>query len=185
MARKSDSDGDDTLPAPAGLDSMPQTLLPAAPAPAPKSLFKTLGAMALVSVLAAAAGGLYGLQIVPTITSLLEAKAKTSEPVPPTRYPEGSGLKDLTPIITNLAQPPETWIRLEASLVLTNKATPLPDVLVGEIANDVLAYLRTVTLKQLEGPSGLRQLGEDLNERVTIRSDGKVRELIIQTLVVQ
>ena len=101
------------------------------------------------------------------------------------RYPEGTGLRDLAPIITNLAQPPGTWVRLEASLVFNPKAGPLPDVLVGEIGNDVLAYMRTVTLKQIEGASGLRQLGEDLDERVAIRSEGKVRELIIQTLVVQ
>ncbi len=141
--------------------------------------------MALVTILAAAAGGLYGMQIVPIVTGLLEARAKASEPPPAPRFAEGAKLKDLAPIITNLAQPPETWVRLEASLVLDAKATPLPDVLVGEITNDVLAYMRTVTLKQIEGASGLRRLGEDLNERVSIRSDGRVHEVIIQTLVVQ
>ncbi len=55
----------------------------------------------------------------------------------------------------------------------------------GEITGDVLAFLRTLTLSQIEGASGLRQLREDLNERVAIRSSGRVRELIIQTLVVQ
>jgi flagellar FliL protein len=157
----------------------------AGPAAAPKSLLKTLGAMALVSILAAAAGGLYGIQIIPTVTSLLEARAKAREPSPAPRYAEGARLKDLAPIITNLAQPPETWIRLEASLVLEGKTEPLPDVLVGEISSDVLAYLRTLSLAELEGPSGLRRLCEDLNERVSIRSNGRVHELIIQTLVLQ
>jgi flagellar FliL protein len=184
MARNNDSDGEATLPPPAGFD--PATSLMAGPVPAakPKSLLKTLGAAALLTVLAAAAGGLYGMQAVSMVTTLLEAKPKTSEPAPASRYPQGTVLKDLAPIITNLAQPPETWVRLEASLVLDPKQK-LPDVLLGEIANDVLAYMRTVTLKQIEGARGLRQLGEDLNERVSIRSEGRVHELIIQTLVVQ
>ena len=48
-----------------------------------------------------------------------------------------------------------------------------------------LAYLRTVTLKQLEGPVGLEAIRDDLNERAATRSDGKVREFVIRTLVVQ
>jgi flagellar FliL protein len=182
MAMDSDQLEDGGLPEPAGL-TMPEPM--PGEASAPQSIWKTLGAMALVTVLAAAAGGLYGMQIIPTVTSLLEARAKAQEPPPTARYAEGARLKDLAPIITNLAQPPETWIRLEASLVLEGKTEPLPDVLVGEISNDVLAYLRTLRLSQLEGPSGLRQLGEDLNERVAIRSNGRVHELIIQTLVIQ
>jgi len=42
-----------------------------------------------------------------------------------------------------------------------------------------------LTIVQLQGGSGLQSLREDLNERVAIRSEGHVRELIIETLVVQ
>ena len=45
--------------------------------------------------------------------------------------------------------------------------------------------MRTLTLAQIAGASGLQHLREDLNERAAIRSDGRVRELILQTLVVQ
>jgi flagellar FliL protein len=58
-------------------------------------------------------------------------------------------------------------------------------VLAGEIAEDILAYLRTLSLEQIEGPTGLLHLHEDLNDRVAIRSDDLVEELIIETLVVQ
>ena len=155
-----------------------------APAAKPKTLLKTLLAVILLTLLAAGAGGFYGMQSVAMVTAQLEGKPKEAEP-PALRYPQGTLLKDLAPIITNLAQPPETWVRLEAALVIDPKTKQLPEPLIGEISNDVLAYMRTVTLKQIEGASGLRQLGEDLNERVSIRSGGKVHELIIQTLVVQ
>jgi flagellar FliL protein len=154
------------------------------PAEKPKTLLTTLIAVVLLTLLAGAAGAFYGMQSVSMVTTQLEGKPKESEP-PPMRYPQGTILKDLAPIITNLAQPAETWVRLEASLVIDPKLKPLPEPLLGEISNDVLAYMRTVKLKQIEGASGLRQLGEDLNERVSIRSGGKIRELIIQTLVVQ
>ncbi len=65
------------------------------------------------------------------------------------------------------------------------KALPHPEAVAGKIGEDILAYLRTVTLKQLEGPIGLEAIREDLNERAAIRSEGKVRELVLRTLVVQ
>jgi flagellar FliL protein len=45
--------------------------------------------------------------------------------------------------------------------------------------------MRTLSEAQIGGASGLQHLREDLNERAAIRSGGLVRELIIQTLVVQ
>src|SRR5271157_4863402 len=98
---------------------------------------------------------------------------------------EPSTLYDLPPIVTNLGAPQDTWIRLEASIVFDPKALPHPEAVAGKIGEDVLAYLRTTTLKQLEGPIGLQSVREDLNERAATRSDGKVRELVLRTLVVQ
>ena len=74
---------------------------------------------------------------------------------------------------------------MQASIVYDDKAVPKPQVLAARIAEDILAYMKTVTLAQIGGASGLEHLREDLNERASIRSDGHVRELIIQTLVVQ
>jgi flagellar FliL protein len=45
--------------------------------------------------------------------------------------------------------------------------------------------LRTVTLHQLEGPIGLENIRQDLNERAATRSGGKVQAFVIRTLVVQ
>ena len=58
---------------------------------------------------------------------------------------------DLPPIVTNIAAPADTWIRLEASIVFDAKALPHPEVVAAEIATDELAYLRTVTLSQIAG----------------------------------
>jgi flagellar protein FliL len=109
--------------------------------------------------------------------------AKTGEPAAPAAGP--STIFDLAPIVTNLGAPPDVWIRLEASIAFDPKTLPHPEAVAAKIGDDILAYVRTVSLKQLEGPIGLESVRQDLNERAMTRSDGKVRELIIRTLVVQ
>ncbi|MEI9915923.1 MAG: flagellar basal body-associated FliL family protein [Methylovirgula sp.] len=94
-------------------------------------------------------------------------------------------LVDLPPVITNLADPTSAWVRLEAAVVVDKQATTKPDVLGAEIADDILGFMKTLSLSQIGGASGLQHLREDLSERASIRSQGHVRELIIQTLVVQ
>lgn len=70
-------------------------------------------------------------------------------------------------------------------MVFKNGSLPNPQVTAAEIRQDIVAYARTVTLAQLEGPSALQHLRDDLNERASLRTNGEVSELLIQTLVVQ
>ena len=98
---------------------------------------------------------------------------------------EPSTIYNLPSIVTNLGAPQDTWIRLEGSIVFDPKVVPHPEAVAARIGEDTLAYLRTVTLRQLEGPVGLEAIRDDLNERAATRSDGKVREFVIRTLVVQ
>ncbi len=94
-------------------------------------------------------------------------------------------LVDLPPIITNIASPPDLWVRVEASVVIDGKAAASNDVLAAEIATDALAYLRTLTIGQIEGPIGLQNIRQDLADRAVVRSKGAVTELILKTLVLQ
>jgi flagellar FliL protein len=95
------------------------------------------------------------------------------------------GTLDLAPVVTNLAAPSDVWVRVEGSLVFEGKTLPHGEALAGQIAGDILAFLRTQTLAQIQGVAGLLHLRQDLNERVATRSQGQVREFIIRTLVVQ
>ncbi len=143
------------------------------------SVKQTIAATFVVTVIAAAMGALFAIPAAP-----VEANPKDDSAAGP-RAPATAGLFDMPPIVTNLGSPQDTWVRLEASIVYDAKALPHPEVTAGEIAGDELAYLRTVTLAQIEGPIGLQNVRQDLNERASIRSGGKVTELIIRTLVVQ
>ena len=98
---------------------------------------------------------------------------------------QSSTIVDLPPIVTNLGAPQDTWIWLEGSIIFDPKALPHPEAVASQIGDDILAYLRTVSLRQLEGPIGLENIRQDLNERAATRSGGKVRGFVIRTLVVQ
>lgn len=141
----------------------------------------------ILTALAAGAGALWGLRVVGTVESTVMKRMEASTP-DLAASPQMTGtlvLKKLPPIVTNLAAPANTWVRLEAALLMEQKAALAADPLVGAITEDILGFLRSVTAQQMEGAAGLRNLREDLTERVAIRSKAVVREIVIETLVVQ
>ena len=94
-------------------------------------------------------------------------------------------MKELTPVVTNLAAPEGSWIRLQTAIVYDKTDAPGMDLVATKVSQDMLAFVRTLTLEQIQGASGLEALRDDLNERAQLRSDGKVRELLIEMLVVR
>jgi flagellar FliL protein len=95
--------------------------------------------------------------------------------------PSGEGsIVPLEPILTNLAGPGDAWVRAELTLRFDGK----PDSEIAELIHqDILAYLRTVKLQQVEGASGFQHLRSDLEERAQVRSGGKVKSILIRTLL--
>lgn len=90
------------------------------------------------------------------------------------------GVVYLDPITTNMGGASDTWIRIELALVFNGEVDlPVSQV----IQQDVLAYLRTVKIHQVEGASGFQHLRGDLMERAALRSDGKVTDILIRTLL--
>ena len=149
-------------------------------AAAGNSMRASLLELAVVVVLAAGAGAAFE-------ASRAGAPRGPDKPAESAGAPQAqpSTIVDLPPIVTNLGAPQDTWVRLEGSIIFDPRTLPNPDAVAGRIGDDILAYLRTVSLRQLEGPIGLENIRQDLNERAAIRSDGKVRAFVIRTLVVQ
>jgi len=148
------------------------------------SMMVLIAVLALLTLVAGGGGAGFGLYL----TSLQTAAAKDAKPAPETPiHPTvmNANIRELPPIITNLDQTSETWIRLHAAIVFDPAAVAKPDVLAAEVASDILGYMQTLTIAQLSGTSGLQHLREDLTERALVRSEGKVQELVIETLVVQ
>jgi flagellar FliL protein len=159
-----------------------------APPAAPKqaSILVVIAAVATLTLLGIGSGGLLGLHLRAKLDSAAESKAESAaQPQIKSPYPAGMGLKPLSPIVTNLAGPERTWIRLEGALVMEGDQSAEAKMLAAQIAEDIVAFLRTVPLAQVQGASGFQHLREDLNDRVRVRSGGKVHDLVIQALIIE
>jgi flagellar FliL protein len=139
----------------------------------------------------AAGAGLFSAQFLaggdakatPSHASPSHDKDKEDAPATPEEIAEADlkrGVVALPPITTNLASPANTWVRVELAAVFEAE----PDLAMADAVNqDILTFLRTVKMHQVEGPSGFLHLKEDMDERARIRSGGKISRLLIKTLL--
>lgn len=149
------------------------------------SIVSTILGFVIITALACGGGGFLGLQAY----SMIQAEAKK---ISETKTEKGDGeysgtiaVKTIPPVITNLANPSSVFIRVEASVIFDGEMPSDSDALAAQISGDSLAFLRTLSLAQIEGASGLLHLREDLTERAKLRSEGRVKEFIIQALAVE
>lgn len=167
---------------------------------APKKKSGTVMLIAAIAILTLVGGGggwVIGSMISPKIKAVEDAnKAAEAEKAAkagehgggkeeeglPHIATEANGIVQLEPITTNLAYPSENWIRLEVALMFNGA----PDVKIAEdVHQDILAYLRTVSLQQIEGPRGFQYLKDDIQERVDLRSEGRVSKVMFRTFVIE
>ncbi|GJD56602.1 flagellar basal body-associated FliL family protein [Methylobacterium dankookense] len=146
-----------------------------------------VGALLLTTLVAVGTGGALGAYLLSSVEKAVDQKVRDEQAkaAPVLNYTGELSLRSVGSVVTNLADPADSWVRLESSLVFKTGALQNPDVAVAEIRADMIAYLRTLSMAQIEGASGLQHLREDLNERVALRSKGSIRELIVESLVVQ
>jgi flagellar FliL protein len=149
----------------------------------------SLVAVIILTLLGAGAGAFFGMQIPgllqPGSPADAQREAAAQAEKAAAKDADGIQIRQLPPVTTSLANPPNTWIRLELAAIVKEQSPPEVEALVAKLPEDIIAYLRTLTVEELEGPSGYQHLREDLNDRVRIRSKGKVTELIVQALVVE
>jgi flagellar FliL protein len=160
--------------------------------PQKSSILGTLVGFVLVTALAATTGVAVAWQL----QSLRQgASAKPSDThaasgaaghAPNQKIVAGTIIKPLPTILTNLAgqNSKKTWVRLDLSVLLPHdmqQENELPAVL----AQDIIAFLRTVSTTQIEGPAGFQGLREDLEDIVRIRSQGKARGMVIRSFIIE
>ncbi len=154
----------------------------AAAAEKPAGKANLIVTVAALTVLAVVGGGLVGKLII----AKLQIAKPVAEPVKPfVPYAGDTVVRELPASVTNLADPPEMRLRIQVAIVFDKKGIENPNLMAAQISDDLVAFAKTLTLSQLQGASGLQNLRDDLNERAAVRSQGKVREVVIETLVVQ
>lgn len=89
---------------------------------------------------------------------------------------------ELQPITANIATPGDVWLRLELAVLFSE----VPEHEVSEkIHQDIVAFVQTLKLYQMEGASGIRHLRQDMNELARIRSDGKAKSVLIRAMLLE
>lgn len=93
----------------------------------------------------------------------------------------------LEPILVTLAGPQKAWARLELGIVVVNDPESKEDrtPLFKSVTEDMMSFLRTVPLNHVESAAGLEYLREDLSEIAQKRSKGRVRGVVLRSLVVE
>ena len=66
-----------------------------------------------------------------------------------------------------------------------SEAEDSPEVLAERSGEQILTYLRSLRLDQIEGPSNVLGFREDLNEMLRVLSKGQVKGILINGLVVE
>lgn len=155
------------------------------------TLVITIAAIGVLTLLAAGGGWLVGNMLAPPpaekpAEEVAAAHAGGAEGEAAQEVPhistEANGVVLLDPITSNLAYPSDNRIRVEVALMFKG----VPDVkLAEEIHQDILAYMRTVSLQQVQGPRGFQYLRDDLQERVDLRSEGRVTNVMFRTFVIE
>ena len=140
-----------------------------------------IAAIGLVTALAGASGFLGGQQL----RALLPAEKPAAQRMTPARV-EGEALQVLTlpAIVTNLAGSEKSWVRLEAAVLIEGKRAVAAD-LAARLAQDITALLRTLSVRQISGASGFQHLREELLDRLRLRSADRIRDIMIQSLVIE
>lgn len=145
----------------------------------------------IVTLLALACGAGFGFYVdtqlkaraVVKTQEKVEAPAGVAAPAAPPASPTAR-LVALAPIVANLSEPENAWMRVEAS-ILVDDTEGGSDILAAQLAEDILAYLRTTTLAQFQGASGFQNLREDFRDRAAIRDPRRIKDIIIHGVVVE
>lgn len=138
------------------------------------SLVMTIAAVAVLTLVAGGGGWLVGIFLAPPPAEKAEAVAEvpenaTGEEGLPKIATEANGIVQLEPITTNLAYPAENWVRVEVALQFKG----VPDVaLAEEIHQDIIAYLKTVSLQQIQGPRAFNISGMTSRNGLTCAPTG-------------
>jgi flagellar protein FliL len=157
-----------------------------------------IAALLGLTVVGAGGGWMVGVMVAPKIKAAGDAQEKAvaaeaakkeggkegekTDGALPKIPAEENGIVQLDPITTNLAYPSDSWVRMEVALVFNG---PTDVKLAEDIHQDIMTYMRTVSLQQIEGPRGFNYLKDDLQERVDLRSEGRVSKIMVRTFVIQ
>lgn len=92
---------------------------------------------------------------------------------------------DLPPVLASIGDAKKAWVRMELKALSADKPSKDEAVLMLKISQDILAYVRTLKVRDIQSASGFYLLRSNLEEIARIRSNGTVTGIAIQGFVVE
>jgi flagellar protein FliL len=123
-------------------------------------------------------------QVSATPAVTVPEKDIVSEPPATSRYPADAVEIALDPIVSSIGPNDKTKMRLEASMIVSKSGASSP-LLKKEMAEDIVAFFRGVSLDDISGSRGFQNLREDLDDLARVRGRGTVYGLLISGFVVE
>jgi flagellar FliL protein len=94
-------------------------------------------------------------------------------------------LTPFPPITSNIAMPESVWIRLEGVMAIKPNSGVKPADLVQIASTQMIAYVRTLKLADIQGATGFQAFNADLNELVRNVTEGQARAVLISGFIVE
>jgi flagellar protein FliL len=139
-------------------------------------------------VLGISGGGAFGYFVVPDGSGSSNPSAAQSieSPQSPSagRFPNDALEVEIPSLIAELETEPRMRVRLDVSIIVAH-GTPETTTLKGEVKEDVIAYLKGLTLADIQGVRGFQNLREQLDDRARIRGRGAILGLLIGGLLLE
>jgi flagellar FliL protein len=145
--------------------------------------------MLFAALLGIGGGGAFGYLAIPVgnePVAVEETKPVSVAPQTPAsdRFP-GDALEIPVPsIIVDLSGEPKSRVRLDVSVVAVH-GTPDSTLLKNEVREDIIAYLKGLTVADIQGVRGFQNLREQLEDRARIRGRGAILGLLIGGFVIE
>jgi flagellar protein FliL len=136
-------------------------------------------------VFGAGGGGAFGYFLMPDVApSNSPPHNELPAAATPTagRFPDDAIELAVPSIITDLDSSSKLRARLDVSIIVAH-GTPETTTLLGEVREDVIAYLKGLTVDDIQGVRGFQNLREQLDDRARIRGRGAILGLLIGGLV--
>jgi flagellar protein FliL len=140
-------------------------------------------------VLGIGGGGAFGYFAVPDgsgppIQSASENVAPQTPASSAGRFPDDALEVEIPSVIADLETEPKMRVRLDVSIIVAH-GTPETTTLKGEVKEDVIAYLKGLSVADIQGVRGFQNLREQLDDRARIRGRGAVLGLLIGGLLLE
>ncbi len=164
----------------------------------PESIKVFIIALVLVSVIAVGGGWIVGVQMNAGEATSAEDAAreelakKGKEEEANGKGEETDALSDsdknvveLDTILVALRDNENVWVRLQLAVISDGQTDLDSAEIKTRMHGDITAFVKTLKLAQISGPSGFIHLKEDLLDRARLTTNGQVEDLMIMSIIAE